>query len=263
MGKKVYVDGTIVIESMDFKYQGAGCLCTIPEGAEVIDPNDFKDGHRWLIIDDKRPQSIFKEYYATGGFTQLYKWAYYLNSDYQRAYNNYVEKRDELKDVFTDLKEFKSNSKPTLYKLLLLNVVTLFDAFVCEAIISKVTSSEECFNKYYASMTKKEIKKLIDKSQGEKEQRVIYSIMKQSYADKDEVDKAFKKVYGFNNVTSYSGIKKWLDWRHRIVHRNAREKNGSFHVFTEKDVRDALNDVDKLISKIVNLISNTENKVMV
>lgn len=50
MGKDVYVDGTIIIESMDFKYQGTGCLCAIPEGAEVIEPNDIKDGHRWLII---------------------------------------------------------------------------------------------------------------------------------------------------------------------------------------------------------------------
>lgn len=261
MGKKVYVDGTIVVESMDFKYQGAGCLCTIPDGADVIEPNAFKDGHRWLIIDDKRPQSIFKEYYATGGFTQLYKLAYYLNSDYQKAYNNYVEKRDELKDVLNNLKEFKSKSKSTLYKLLLLNVVTLFDAFVCETIVSKVTSSEECFFDYCNQLPPVINKKLEVHGQGKREQIVLKSILNQSFADKDEVDKAFKKVYGFKNVTSYSGIKKWLDWRHRIVHRNAREKDGSFHVFTEIDVRDALNDIDKLISKIRGLISNAENKI--
>lgn len=257
MGNKVYVDGTIVVESMDFKYQGAGCLCTIPEGAEVIEPNEFKDGHRWLIIDDKRPQSIFREYYATGGFTQLYKWAYYLNSDYQKAYNNYVEKRDELKNVLNDLKDFKSNIKPTLYKLLLLNVVTLFDAFVCETIVSKVTSSEDCFIGYSNQLPPTIKRRLKGYGQGKREQIVIKSILKQSYADKDEVDKVFEKVYGFEKVTKYSGIKKWLDWRHRIVHRNAREKDGTFHVFTEQDVRDALNDVDKLVTKIVNKISAT------
>ena len=258
MGKRIYVDGGILIKSMDFKYKGATCLCDIPEGAEVLETNCSENGSRYLVIDEKHPQSIFNEYCAKTFFTSLYSCSYYLNSSYKKAYDNYVEKREELKDILSNLNTFNGNRKPTLYKLLLLNVITLFDAYVCETIISKVTSSEECFNNYYNQLSPTLIESLINKSQGEKEKRVIKYIMKQSYAQKDDVDNVFMKVYGIKNISSYSGIQKWFAWRHRIVHRNGREKNGSFHLFTENDVRNAIETVDKLVLKIMKLI--TEEK---
>ena len=52
MAKKVYVDGSILIKTSDFKYEGAGALFDIPEDAETIEPNEVIDGVPFLVIDD-------------------------------------------------------------------------------------------------------------------------------------------------------------------------------------------------------------------
>lgn len=259
MAKKKYVDGTILIETSDFKYQGAGALYTIPPDAEVIETNDVRDGVSCLVIDDKRPQSIFNDYYATGGFTTLYTWSYYLNSNIQQAYDNYIERRNELERVLDNIKMLSLTTKEILYKQLLLNVVTLFDAFVCETIISKITSSEECFDKYYTlfydSLSKNK-KKYFDKlNQGEKEQAVFRSVLNSSYANIERVNSIFYEVYGISlRISEKSDINDWFDWRHRIVHRNGREKDGSFHQFSENDVRRALADTAQVIETIMSQI---------
>ena len=150
MGKKVYVDGSILIKTTDFKYEGAGALSDIPEGAETIEPNELIDGSPYLVIDDKRPQSMFNEYYTKGDFTTLFCWSYYLNSNYQIAYDNFIKRKNEIECLLESVNKLAPLQQELTYKLLLLNVVTLFDAFVCETIVSKITSSKECFDNYYA-----------------------------------------------------------------------------------------------------------------
>ena len=62
MAKKVYVNGSILIKTSDFKYEGAGALFGIPDGAETIETNDVIDGLPFLVIDDERPQSMFNDF---------------------------------------------------------------------------------------------------------------------------------------------------------------------------------------------------------
>lgn len=107
MAKKVYVNGTIVIKSSDFKYEGAGALFDIPEGAETIETNEEIDGTPCLVIDDERPQSMFNEYYATGGFSAFSCWSYYLNSNYQIAYENYRNRKNEIKILLESVSHFE------------------------------------------------------------------------------------------------------------------------------------------------------------
>lgn len=64
MAKKVYVNGSVLIITSDFKYEGAGAMFDIPEDAETIEPNEVIEGEPFLVIDDERPQSMFYEYYA-------------------------------------------------------------------------------------------------------------------------------------------------------------------------------------------------------
>ena len=259
MAKKVYVDGSIIIKTSDFKYEGGGALFDIPDGAETIEPNDVIDGMPVLVIDEKRPQSMFNEYYAKGGFTTLYCWSYYLNSNYQIAYDNYKDRKDEIECLLEGANRLTPRQQELTYKLLLLNVVTLFDAFVCETIVSKITSSKECFDDYYTkfynSLTKNGKQHFNKLDRGKLEQEVVSSILGRSYANVDRVNQIYNSVYGFEiGLCRDSDIDQLFQWRHRIVHRNGREKDGSFHQFVEKDVRKAITIVTIEIETIMSQI---------
>ena len=264
MAKKVYVDGSILIKTSDFKYEGAGCLYDIPEGAETIKPNEYIDGVPFLVIDDKRPQSMFNEYYAKGVFSTLYCWSYYLNSNCQKAYDNYKERKDEIECLLEGVNKLELRQQELAYKLLLQNVVTLFDAFICETLVSKVTSSKECFDafyrKFYDDLTKDKKTHFDKLSRGELEHEVVMNILGMSYANVGRVNQMYKRVWGlnFDICKNNNKLQDWFDWRHRIVHRNGREKDGSIHRFSTKDVENALQDIDQIVNHIMTTISGPQ-----
>lgn len=256
----IYVDGSILIKTSDFKYQGAECLFDIPEGAETIEPNDVIDGVPFLVIDDERPQSMFNEYYAKGGFTSLYGWSYYLNSNSQKAYDNYKDRKDEIEYLLEGINKLDPRQQELTYKLLLLNVVTLFDAFVCETIVSKITSSKECFDafyeRFYDDLTKQRKRHFDKLSRGELEREVVMSQLGKSYASVERVNQIYKNGWKITfDICEGYNLQDWFDWRHRIVHRNGREKDGSYHQFCLDDVRSALVDIDDAVKHIMNIIS--------
>lgn len=259
MAKKVYVDGSILISTSDFKYEGAGALFDKPEDAEIIEHNCMIDGVPFLVIDDKRPQSIFNEYYAKGGFTAVYRCSYYLNSNYQKAYENYKNRKNEIECILEGISQLASLQQELIYKLLLLNTVTLFDAFVCETIVSKITSSEECFDNYYnklyeeSTTSKRRHFRKLDR--GKLEQEVVRLILEGSYTNVDRVNRIYRSVYGFEmGLSRDCEIDLLFQWRHRIVHRNGREKDGSYHHFVEKDVRKAITVTTQVIETIMSRI---------
>jgi len=263
MAKKVYVNGSILIKTSDFKYEGAGALSGIPEGAETIEPNNVIDGVPFLVIDDEHPQSMFNEYYAKGGFTTLYGWSYYLNSNSQKAYDNYKDRKSEIEYLLKAVEKLDARQQELTYKLLLLNVVTLFDAFVCETVVSKITSSKECFDafyeKIYDGMTEN-MKRHFDKlSRGEIEREVLMNQLMKSYANVEKVNHIYKIVWNLDfNICGDNNLRDWFEWRHRIVHRNGRDKDGTHHQFNYDDVKRSLVDIDAVVSHIMTIISKLQ-----
>ena len=256
MGKKVYVNGSVLIKTSDFKYEGAGALFDIPEDAETIEPNEVIDGVPFLVIDDKRPLSMFNEYYAKGGFTTLYCWSYYLNSNYQIAYDNYKNRKNEIECLLEGVSILAPLQQELTYKLLLLNVVTLFDAFVCETIVSQITSSEECFDTFYKNfyddLTNNKKRHFDNLSRGELEHEVLMSQLMMSFANNERVNHIYRMVWNLDfDICKDHNLQNWFEWRHRIVHRNGREKDGTYHQFSLNDVRKALSDIDAAVNHIV------------
>ena len=263
MAKKIYVDGSILIKTSDFKYEGAGALFDIPKDAETIEPNEVIDGVPFLVIDDKRPLSIFNEYYAKGSFSSLYCVSYYLNSNYQIAYDNYEHRKNEIECMLEGVNKLAPLQQELTYKLLLLNVVTLFDAFVCETIVSRITSSKECFDNYYAkfynSLTEDLQQHFNKLERGKLEQEVVSYILERSYTNVKSINQIYSSVYGFNiGLCRGCDIDLLFQWRHRIVHRNGREKDGTFHQFVEKDVRNAITVTTLIIEAIMSHIKRDE-----
>lgn len=263
MAKKVYVNGSILVKTSDFKYEGAGALYDIPEGAETIEPNEVIDGIPFLVIDDERPQSMFNEYYAKGGFSTLYCWSYYLNSNCQMAYDNYKNRKEEIECLLEGTKQLDLRQQELTYKLLLQNVVTLFDAFVCETVVSKITSTKECFDvfyeKFYGDLTSNKKSHFDKLSRGKLEREVLMSLLLKSFANVERVNSIYKKVWNLDfNICEGYNLKDWFDWRHRVVHRNGREKDGTYHQFNYNDVRMVMQDIDMAVNHIMAIISKRQ-----
>ncbi len=260
MVKKIYVDGSILIKTSDFKYEGGGALYGIPKGVETIEPNEVIDGIPFLVIDDEHPQSMFNEYYAKGGFTSLYCWSYYLNSSNQKAYDNYKNRKDEIECLLEEVNKLETRQQGLMHKLLLQNVVTIFDAFVCETVVSKITSSKECFDafygKFYEDLTNNNKRHFDKLSRGKLEREVLISLLMTSFANVEKVNHIYKKVWNLDfNICEGYNLQEWFEWRHRIVHRNGWEKDGTYHQFSYKDVKMAMQDIDTAVNHIRAIIS--------
>ena len=125
--------------------------------------------------------------------------------------------------------------------------------------MSRITSSKECFDNYYAkfydSLTKNKQQHFNKLDRGKLEQEVVSSILERSYANVDRVNQIYSSVYGFElGLCRDSDIDLLFQWGHRIVHRNGREKDGSFHQFVDKDVRKAITITTLVIETIMSHI---------
>ena len=78
MGKRIYVNGGILITTPFFAYKNAGASYDLPpENSEIIEPNTITEtGEPYLEISNEHPQSIFNEYYAKTFFTTQHTFAY-------------------------------------------------------------------------------------------------------------------------------------------------------------------------------------------
>lgn len=257
MAKDIYIDGTLLIAHPDFKFQtGTEALCSIPEGAEVWELNDLDRG--LFVIDENHPVSIFNTYHATKGVTSLSLGSYYLNSHFIKAFQTYKQQYREIKNNLEEVKLMNNKTvQNSLFKLIYLHMITILDAFICETLISKITSSEDCFDKfckwYINELPQKASCRLLELDKGHFEQQIIKDIMKTSFADWSKIKCYFYHVYGIGNMhklCDVSKMKNYFKMRHRIVHRNAREKTGEFHVFTEKEVKTIMNDINTFVLNI-------------
>ena len=260
MGKTIYVNGTLLIRTSEFKYHAEdACLCEIPEDAIIVEPNEIVDGTPCYTIDDINSISIFDTFKASSGFTSLELGSYYYNSDYQDAYKNYLIQREELIS-FTESIEDTNLNKAFAYKLIFMNLMTLLDSFVCELYISMVTSNEEMFREKLNSA--KTDKKYIDylKKYGPNEERAfIYFIRDKSYINPITINKKVRAVSDVNYdiIPTDSPIEVWIKLRHDVAHNNARKIDGNFYRFSNEEIMNAFKNVDHLIKKIMGVIEQT------
>lgn len=267
MGKIIYVNGTILIRTTEFKYHVEdGCLFHIPEGANVLEPNEIVEGTACFVIDDKNSISIFDTFRTSGDYSSLCSGSYYFNSSYQEVYESYLLRRGELVDFMNSINDDSHLNKSYAYKLIFMNIMTLLDAFVCELYISKLTSDETLFYKQLNETKKRDNKwfKIYIEDYGPNEERAfMYYIRNLSYINYSKINKVVKNICCCpeNVISEKSPVKSWIKLRHDVAHNNAREINGNFHYFTKDEVLDALNDVDSLIKKIMDIVRKYDEKI--
>ena len=256
MGKIIYIKGTLVINTPYFKLKEAGCLYeTPPEGAEIWEPNK---GDAIFEINDNNPQSIFNEYYAEGGLTLCYQGAEFLYKTYKGVYDDYKERIVDLKSII-NINTESDKHQQILFRLLYLSVIASLETFVSDIIITKITECEESFERYYKDFIQEnkqeKLEKWLSKGWvGKREQEIIDHAQRLSYSDIKMIKKSFKKIFDLKIEYNTDNIKKHIEKRHIIAHKNGRTKDNKYLTFNESDLNILISDTDNFVDYIMSTI---------
>lgn len=153
MGKRIYVNGGILITTPFFAYKNAGASYDLPpENSEIIEPNTITEtGEPYLEISNEHPQSIFNEYYAKTFFTTQHTFAYFFQKDFIGSYNDFKQRIDEIQSVI-NIKGLDEQKQNIINKLSYINIITSLDTFICDIILTKIIQDEESFNNFFNSI---------------------------------------------------------------------------------------------------------------
>lgn len=268
MAEIVYVKGNILVNSRNFKYKGEdGCLFPIPEGAKTIEPTTEIDGSPFLVIDDRSPYSIFNSYRATGAFSTCSQSSYYYNTDVVEIYHNYMENISQFESMIESTNNAEIKEDNILYKYLIVSVISIFESFVRDLIVSRVASCEESFNNHYSkvydSLSDKWKEQFNRMSRGELERKIISMLYDESFANASKINNSFKEVYNFPDcVCSGTNIGKYIKMRHQIAHKNARKEDGTYDVYLVKDVKNAVSETNKVVEIIMSYITQSKTCIL-
>ena len=261
MGKKIYINGGILVDTRYFRCMpDSGALFSNPpEGAEIIEPLDEREGSKCLIIDDNHPQSIFNSYYAKSWFTQLYVGADFLNRTYEDCFSEASEELKEIEKIIEDITSLKEQTKESIFKFLYINVNTIVDSLICALILTTITRDELVFTEYASKMFfGKEKDALMEKKefQGDAiwEQAVMTKIMEKSYCKIKTIQKAFKTMHFCKPIDKEGAMAKHFHNRHILAHRNGKMKDGDIIVISECKLRTLLRDASLFIGQIKDII---------
>lgn len=258
MGKKIYVNGGILITTPYFAYRGAGARYGYMDDAEIVEVNAItEDGEPYLEISDEHPQSIFNEYYAKTFFTTLHGIASYFRTSYFESYDILRDKLNEVKDVINDISKFSKEKQYIFYRMCYINIVASLDTFICDIIISKIIQDENLFSSYAEQFCKNCKKNNAEESEdiGRWEQEIIDAIMRTSYGNIDTIKDVLKFLFQIS-VTDFNGkIKQHFRNRNNFAHRNGRKKDGSYITITKDDILTLIFDVKSFAKQIISQIN--------
>lgn len=266
MGKIVYVNGSILVETQYFVPKDIGVgYSNPPEGAIVIEPEDEVDGMKCLLIDDDNPQSLFNEYYAKVDTVSRSLLASYVSSPYLDSIVLYKKRMGEIIDVIKKGAEWPAAQQLLLYKMAYVNILTALDAFICYVLLKRSLDDEMLFKEVMYKMAPKSKKEKWDKliaegKEGEWEQDAIRYVQRTSFLNIDTIDSTFKSV----KLKRLSYDRKRMDdiftKRHLLVHRNGRQRNDEEFVVKYEILADLVNACHTLVGAIFDSICITLDK---
>lgn len=263
--KKIYVDGGIVITTPFFRYQDGGALFQAqPLDTELMACNKFLDGKPMLFIGKKSTPSMFNKYYAKDGFSSKCTWAYYFHKDYEDDYEEYLVRINEAKELMNNISNIASNVHSIIMRQAFLSVIAALDTFVCDTILTKITQDKDAFYRYFEKFylprfgkegqrKKDELDKMwVNNEQGEIEQEVISKVLDDSYCNVNDITSIYKELFGITICDANEKIGEHFKYRHKIVHRNGRnKKSGELDVITTDAVEGLISDINSFVEQIM------------
>ena len=268
MGKLIYVNGSIGIQTRYFVPKDLGCGYTVaPEGAEIVEANDEVNGVKCLLIDDAHPQSLFNEYYSKDGLAADCIAASYLKASYLDCINEYRKRIEETCEVVKSVSDWDDNKKALVYKMAYVNILTALDAFICYVILKRSTSNEQLFTSVMFELATKtktdKWEKLIEAGKdGEWEQEAIIYVLETSFLNTKKIDKAIKQVKLEKLEYDRESMDYFFKKRHLIVHRSGRERDDNEFIVTYQLLADLINECHTLVGAIFDSLCITLDREM-
>lgn len=266
MGKVIYVNGSIFINTRYFVPKDLGCgYETVPEGAETLEATNEIEGMRCLVIDDEHPQSLFNEYYAKGDVSTDKSSTSYFSASYIDCINEYKKRIGETCEVVKKIQDWDAKEQSLVYKMAYVHIVTALDAFICYVLLRRSLKDELLFEKLMnslASKSKQESWNKLKKSGriGEWEQDAIKYTLQTSFINTRKIDKTFKLV-GFDRlVYDRKEMEEYFRIRHLIVHRSGRQRDDEEVDVTYDMLAKLINICHNLVGAIFNSVCITLNR---
>lgn len=252
MADKIYVEGGILVNTPYLKYKDAGGLfAEAPKGAIVIPTNVEDKNGKYLLIDEKHPQSIFDEYYAKRWFTATTIGTPIFHMTIDEAYNQY---KNSISGYILLLEESLSDKDnvQTLLKLVHTGVLASLDTFVLDCILSKVLNDEDSFKSFAAKILKD---KKVDEERTRDnrikwEHDTIYNILTKSYSNIKTIKNVFKLLYKVSLTDKGGLVKEHIHIRHLIAHRNGRRKDGSIVNISKSEINAIICNISDFVNQI-------------
>lgn len=260
--KKIYVNGGIVVETSFFCHGNVGCLYTTPpEGSEKMECDDEVKGQPCIVVTEEKAPSIFNEYYAKTFFSTRYCWADFLRNDFEQDYKDYQSRIEDIKEMLELLEFASERQKKILLRLAYGNVLTAFDSYVGDTILSKITHSKKSFEAYGKECVKnKDLHARLQKMWNENamdsaEQEVIDKVLTTSYCNMKNVNKAYGAVFEITIGDEGDKMAGYFQKRHLIFHRNGKRKDGTYVPESEEEIKDLIDDTNAFVKQINDKIS--------
>lgn len=252
MADKVYVEGGILLTTPYLKYKNAGAgFSRAPEGSIVIPTNMADENGKYLLIDEKHPQSIFDEYYAQTWFAAGTIGTPIFHMTLADAYDQFSKSISSYKLLLNEHLLDEGNAQ-TMFKLVHTGVLASLDTFVLDCILSKVLNDEIVF-KSFASIILDDETADVERSRNERikwEHETIDEILKKSYSNIGTIKDVFKVLYNISLTDKDGLVKDYIRIRHLIAHRNGRKKDGSIIKVNKADINKIISDVSGFVDQI-------------
>ena len=269
MGKIVYVNGNIIVQTQYFLPKDVGCgYSTPPEGTTiVVEPEDEVEGVKCLLIDDDHPQSLFNEYYAKDCVTTDSITTSYLGASYLDSINEYKKRIGETCDVVKKVSKWEESERTLVYKMAYVNILTALDAFICYVLLKRSLLDEALFKDVMfklAPVSKKEQwQSLIENGcDGVWEQDAIRFVQETSFLNTDKIDKAFKHVKFVRLEYDRKEMERLIRVRHLLVHRSGRQRDDTVVSVTYDMLAKLVNAAHTLVGAIFDSICITLDREM-
>lgn len=262
VNKKIYVNGGVVIYTPFFCYENAGAgYKEPPTGAEIMECDDEVDGCPCIKITAEKAPSIFNEYYAKTFFSTLYQCCDFMHKSFQQDYDDYLKRIYDIENFLTILDKLPEEQVEKFLRLLYGNVITAFDSFMSDIVLTKITHDKDSFEKYVQNTPiKKQLKEQLQRKWSENtcdnvEQTIIDWALMTSYCNVKRINEICNAIFDNVVIEDKNGkMQEYFINRHIIFHRDGKRKDGKYIVNSAKDVTELITEVNAFVKQIMDKI---------
>lgn len=175
------------------------------------------------------------------------------NTEFYRTFSNEILSLRVLNSLVLESR----SAQKTLRKQIFISAITCLETYLSDAFINTVLSKQEHLRSFFVSFKDFENKKIglnelfenFDKAE-EKAKEAMLNVI---YHNIPKVSNMYKSTFNID-FPDFSGIQKYIDNRHDLVHRNGKTKDGK-----ELSIDEFI--VDKIIGEVEDFVDDLDRKL--